>query len=161
MEDTNKKELSLDTKVTVRNIAGWSVGFARIADGIGDVTLPPDGSTRLSRNEIIAQVQSGNKLFAGTDGRGSHATIIIDDADTRIYLDFETAEGDQKQEVFTDAKLKALFELKSQANFEKKLPSVVLTRAEKYAAIQAIKRMGLNDYSKIRYIENYTGYRLQ
>lgn len=161
MEDTNKKELNLDTKVTIRNIAGWNVGFARIAEGVGDVTLTPDGSTRLSRNEIIAQVQNGNKLFTGTDGQGSHATIVIEDTDTRVWLDFESEDGSRKQDVFTDAKLKGLFELKTQANFEKKLPTVVLTRAEKYAAIQAIKRLGLNDYSKIRYVENYTGYRLQ
>ncbi len=161
MEETNKKEFNPDTKVTIRSIAGWNVGFARIADGYGDVTLAPDGSTRLTRNEIIAQVQNGNKLFVGTDGVGSHATIIIDDADTRVYLEFDSEDGAKKQNVFTDAKLKSLFEIKNQSNFEKKLPSIVCTRAEKYAAIQAIKRMGLNDYAKIRYIENYTGYRMQ
>ena len=70
MANTTKKtvaesveELNLDAKVTVRNIAGWTVGFARIADGYGDVTITPNGSTRLSRNEIISQVQSGNRLF--------------------------------------------------------------------------------------------------
>ena len=160
MEGTNKKELNLDAKVTVRNIAGWNVGFARIADGYGDVTITPDGSTRLSRNEIIAQAQSGNKLFVGTDGAGSHATIYIDDVDTRVWLEFESEDGSRKQEIFTDAKVKSLFETKSQSSFEKKVPALICTRAEKYAAMQAVKRLGLNDYSKIRYLEKYTGYRL-
>lgn len=161
MEDTNMKEINLDAKVTIRSIAGWNVGFARIAEGVGDVSLTPEGTARLSRNEIIAQAQNGNKLFVGTDGNGSHATIIIEDAPTRIWLDFESEDGTQKQEVFSDAKLKSLFDIKSQASFEKKLKALVVTRAEKYAAIMSIKRLGLNDYSKIRFVENYTGYRLE
>ena len=33
-------------------------------------------------------------------------------------------------------------------------------KLEKYAAIDAIKRLKLNDYSKIRFVEDYTGYKL-
>lgn len=161
-ENTIAKEpLNLDAKVTIRNIAGWNVGFARIADGIGDVNIPPLGSTRLSRNEIIAQVQSGNKLFTGIDGMGGHATIYVEDALTRIELEFDSEDGEKKQDIFSDAKVKALFELKRQADFEKKLKAEICTRAEKYAMMQAIKRLKLNDYSKIRFAENYTGYKLQ
>ena len=162
MEDTNKREeLNLDTRVTVKSIAGWNVGFARVADGVGDVNITPNGSTRLSRNEIIAQVQNGNKLFLGTDGMGSHATIFIDDAPTRIWLDFESEDGSRKQEVFSDAKMKSLFDIKTQKSFEAKFQSAIYTRAEKYAAIQAIKRLQLNDFNKIRFVENYTGYKVE
>ena len=52
------KELNLEQKVTVRSIAGWTTGFARRADGIGDITIAPNGSIRLSRNEIIPQTLS-------------------------------------------------------------------------------------------------------
>ena len=47
------EELNLEKKVTIKNIAGWEVGFKRI-EGDGDVTLPPNGTSRLSRSEIIA-----------------------------------------------------------------------------------------------------------
>ena len=162
MEDTNKREeLNLDTRVTVKSIAGWNVGFARVADGVGDVNITPNGSTRLSRNEIIAQVQNGNKLFLGVDNMGSHATIYIDDEPTRVYLDFDSEDGSRKQEVFTDAKMKSLFEIKTAKSFEAKFQAAICTRAEKYAAIQAIKRLGLNDFNKIRFVENYTGYRVE
>ena len=71
------KELNLEEKVTVKNIAGWTVGFKRI-ESQGDVTIPKEGTVRLTRSEIIAQTQSGNRLFNGTDDRGSHATLYID-----------------------------------------------------------------------------------
>lgn len=156
-----QKEMNLDAKVTVKNIAGWSVGFARIADGFGDVTIPADGSTRLSRNEIIAQVQNSNRLLCGVDGAGSHATIYIEDAATRAYLDFDSEDGKRKQNVFSDQKVKSLFDIKKQDEFEAKFKGDIVTRAEKYAVMQAIKRLKINDYSKIRFAEEFTGYRLQ
>lgn len=159
-EITKQEELNLDTKVTIRNIAGWTVGFARIVENHGDVSIVADGSVRLSRNEIIAQVQNGNKLFCGIDGNGGHATIFIDDAPTRVYLDFDSEDGKRKQNIFTDAKVKTLFDMKKQADFEKKFIEEITTRAEKYAVMQAIKRLNLNDFSKIRFAEKHTGYRM-
>ena len=82
MDTFETKELNLEQKVTVRNIAGWMTGFRRI-ESQGDVTIPQEGTIRLSRSEIIAQVQNGNRLFNGIDERGSHATLYIDDEYTR------------------------------------------------------------------------------
>ena len=151
-----QEELNLETKVTVRNIAGWNVSFVR-AESIGDVNITPSGATKLPRSEVIAQVQRGNKLFCGTDERGSHATIYIDDAPTREYLGFD--EGTHKQEVFTDKKVVDVFKL-PQSQFEREFKNAFCTRADKYAVIQAIKRNKINDYSRIRFAENYTGYRV-
>lgn len=153
------EEINLDQKVTVKNIAGWEVGFARIVD-IGDVLIMPEGSTRLSRNEIIAQVQNGNRLFVGIDGKGSHATLYIDDAITRKEIDFDSQDGKVKQIIFTDNVVSDLFKM-AQSDFEKVLPETIKTRAEKYAIIQTIKKLKLNDYNKIRFIENYTGFKVQ
>lgn len=152
-------ELNLDAKVTVKNIADWNVGFARKADGYGDVNIAPNGSIRLSRNEIIAQVQNGNKLFCGTDGNGSHATLYVDDAPTRLELGFD--EANRKQQVFANVNIKNLFAIKSQKEFEASFCNAIYTRAEKYAIISAMKKAGVNDYSKIRFVEQYTGYKYQ
>lgn len=154
------KELSLEQKVTVRSIAGWTTGFARRADGIGDVTIAPNGSIRLSRNEIITQVQNGNKLLSGLDGLGSHATLIIDDAPTRIECGFENEDGTVKQLVFSEDAVIELFKIKSQTTFEKAFKELIHTRAEKYAVIDFLRKGKINDYQKIRFAENYTGFRL-
>ena len=43
---------------------------------------PKNGTLRISRSEAIAQAQNDNKLINGTDGKGSHATVYIDDVAT-------------------------------------------------------------------------------
>lgn len=154
-----QEELNLDAKVTVKNIADWNVGFVRRVDGYGDVSIAPKGSIRLSRNEIIAQVQSGNKLFTGTDGFGSHATLYIDDAPTRKEVGFET--DDTLQKMFFNVSIKDLFSIKKQADFEAKFVDLIYTRAEKSAVMEAMKKTGVNDFAKIRFAEQHTGYRFQ
>lgn len=155
----NYEELNLETKVTVRSIAGWETGFARKFDGVGDIHFTAGGNNRLSRAEIIGQVQMGNPLFVGIDGKGSHATLYIEDKATRLEIGFDT--DDTEQNMLTDAKIKKLFDMKSFETFKKCFTDEIRTRAEKFAVIKAIKKLGLNDYAKIRFAEKYTGYMMQ
>lgn len=152
-------ELNMEQKVTLRNIAGWTVGFRRI-ESDGDVTIPPEGTARVSRSEVIAQVQNGNRLLIGTDDRGSHATVYIDDEPTRIEVDFESKEENIVQKVLTIDAVKKLFEVKTIKTFEKNLKEMVVTRAEKYAITQIIKKQKINDFERVRMVENYTGFKI-
>ena len=160
-EEIKEKSFNLEEKVTVRNIAGWNVGFARLADMHGDVVVPAEGTVRLSRNEIIMQTQNGNRLFTGTDTRGSHATLFIDDKPTRIEVDFESEDGKTKQDILTEDKVKYMFGLKTDKSFEENLEKNIITRAEKYALVQIVKKLKFNDYSKMKTIERYTGYKFE
>lgn len=152
-----EENLNLDAKVTVKNLAGWDVTFSRLHDGFGDIIIVANGQQRLSRNEVIAQVNNSNKLFTGTDTVGSHATVYIDDVATRRLLGFE--EEGKPQKVFTEQLVKDLFNM-SQSKYEVALPKYIRTRAEKYAFIEAIKKLKLNDYAKMVFASNYTGYKL-
>lgn len=149
-------DADLEKNVTIRNIAGWGVTFA-LRTKTGDILMGRNTKQRLPRNEIQAQIYNGNKLFAGTDGQGSHATIYIEDAATRQWLGFETE--DKPQLVFTDELAKKLFAM-PQAQFEQELPNYIVTRAEKYALNEAINRLGFNDYRKIVFASRYTEYPL-
>lgn len=151
------EEFNLEKKVTVRSIAEWTTGFHRIETN-GDVTIPPNGTVRLSRGEIISQVQNGNVLFTGMDGQGSHATLYIEDKPTRIEADFETE--DSPQNVINEDRVKDLFDIKSTSEFEATLKNMVVTRAEKYAIIGIIKKFNFNDYGKVRAVEDYTKLRV-
>lgn len=155
MENT-EKELNLEQKVTVRSIAPWTTGFQRV-ETIGDVTIPANGSVRLSRSEIIAQIQNGNVLFTGVDSRGSHATLYIEDEPTRIEVDFDIKEEKITQKVITVDAVKKLFEYKTMKTFEEKLKELVLTRAEKHAIANIIRKEKINDHEKVKLVENYTG----
>lgn len=148
-----EQPLNLEQQVTVRSIAGWDTGFTRILT-IGDVKIPSKGSIRLSRNEIISQVHDNNPLFNGLDGKGSHATYIIEDDVTLEEVGFDPTTQ------FSDENVKRLFNINSQDEFEYRIREQIVTRAEKYALMISIVKQKLNDFSKIRFCENYTGYRI-
>ena len=44
--------------------------------------------------------------------------------------------------------------------FETKLQELVVTRAEKIAILEIIKKEKFNDFEKIRVVENYVGYNI-
>ena len=48
----------------------------------------------------------------------------------------------------------------NQSDFETNLPIYIHTRAEKFALIETIRNLGLNDYRKIVFAENYTGFKV-
>lgn len=153
------KELNLEQKVTVKSIAPWTTGFKRIESN-GDVTIPPEGTVRLQRSEIISQIQNGNRLFCGVDDRGSHATLYIEDAETRSEVEFDSDEEKRTQMVLTPDLVQKLFSYKTMKTFDDKLKEYVKTRAEKCAILEIIKKEKINDFEKIRAVEKYTGYKL-
>ena len=155
LENSNEidQPLNLEQQVTVHNIARWPAVFQRLLT-IGDVTVPKSGSIRLSRNEIISQIHNNNTLFNGTDGKGSHATLIVKDKATLEEVGFDP----DKQ--FSEKAVKELFEERDNKLFEAKLKDFIVTRAEKYSLMNAIVKLGINDFTKIRICENYTGYKI-
>ena len=109
----------------------------------------------LSREEVIAQAQNGNRLLTGIDGVGSHATWYIEDQFTRNELSFDT--DDKKQTFLTEDIIKKTFELKTQKAFEDNVKKSAVTRAEKAFLMSMIKPLNLNDYQKIAFCIEYTG----
>ena len=147
------KHVNMDDKIVIKNIAPWQIGFANILT-TGDVLVQPNATARVRRDEIIEQVNSGNTLFCGTDRTGAHPTLIIEDKETLDYLDFDCKSFISEQAV---AKL---FDIKDQAEFERRVKEVVATRAEKAFLISAIEKLNLNDHRKIQFCETYAKFRL-
>lgn len=147
-----EKELNFSQKVEVKNIAPWDVAF-RAKVKPSDVLIKANSSTFLTAEEIIAQVQSDNRLFKGVDEIGSHATLIIDNADVREYLGFD--EEDRKQNVLTYEKVKEWFKIKRLESFIATIEGNVITRAEKKYLIKAIEDLDLDSYKKIDFCKRY------
>ena len=61
---------------------------------------------------------------------------------------------------FSNSVVKNLFEINDNELFEIELKNKIVTRAEKYALMNAIVKLKINDYSKIRICEKYTGYKI-
>ncbi len=95
--------LNMNEEIEVENMSGIATYFSRRATGgiAGDVCLEPYGKAMLDRKEVFAQAYSGNKSFIGIDGKGNHASFIINDTPTRIKLGLESADGAHKQFVVT------------------------------------------------------------
>lgn len=148
------REIRMDEKVRVISLAPWSTSAAR-KTSIGDILIPAKGSAMLTREEVIAQSQNGNKLLNGSAGQGAHATWYIEDEYTRRYLGFDTDE--QKQLFLTEEVIKDIFKLKTNQSFESNIKKKVVTRAEKVFLMDVIKKLGINDYHRIVFCINYTG----
>ena len=148
------EEIRMEDKITVTSIAPWATGFRRILT-VGDVSIAPNGTIRLSREEVLAQGQSNNKLITGIDGAGSHATLYIEDEWTRKELGFDT--DDTKQNVINKKFVKEIFEKKTLPAFKKAIEENIVTRAEKFSLLSMIKSLKINDYDKIAFCEEYCG----
>lgn len=151
-------DINLDKKVEVRNLCAWDLYFDRIETN-GTVRIPARGAVRLTRAEIQAQVYDNNVMFVGTDGQGSHARIYVNDKETRVLLGFESEDSKKKQEVLDANEVQRILELKTQKSFEDNIKKKVKTQAEKNFLIEEAKRLKLNDYNKIKFIEEYTDYK--
>lgn len=153
-------EINMDEKVTVLNLAPWNVGFPN-SIGRGDTCFAPSARVRVKREEIADQVSAGNKLLAGFDSYGSHATLYIEDADTRKYLEFDSEDGKRTQNVISKEKVAKWFELKTQSAFEKNIKENVKTRAEKQFLLKSIKDLKLDSYEKIEFCKDYCKFSLR
>ena len=148
------EEIRMEDKITLTSIAPWHTGFARILT-VGDVAIAPHGVARLSREEVLAQGQSGNKLITGIDGMGSHATLYIEDEWTRKELGFDTDE--KKQTVINKKLVKDMFDKKTLPAFKNAVEENIVTRAEKFSLLSIIKTLKINEYDKIAFCEEYCG----
>ena len=151
--------IDLNEKVVVKNLCSWGIGFPRINSN-GDVSIMPHGQITLTADEIQAQCYANNKLLVGNDGKGSHASAYINNKDLRIELDFESADEKESQNIIDEDKVKALFELKTLTTFKKRFEETIVTDAEKALVVDLIKKLKINDYDKIKYVESYTGYKV-
>jgi len=153
-------EINMDEKVTVINLAPWDVGFPNFV-GREDTSFAPNAKVRMKREEIADQVSAGNKLLGGFDSYGSHATLYIDDEETRKYLEFQSEDGKRTQNIISKEKVAKWFDLKTPSSFEKNIRENVKTRAEKQFLLKTIKDLKLDSYEKIEFCKEYCKFSLK
>lgn len=151
-------KLNMDERVPVKNLCDWDIYFSRI-ETIGTVKIPRKGIMRITRSEIQSQVYDRNPFFIGLDGKGSHAKVYIDDEDTRVLVGFEDEDSKTKQRILDTERIKKIIEYKTMATFKKRIEEEVKTHAEKAILVEETKKLGLNDHDKIKFIEEYTGFK--
>lgn len=135
-----------NNNVLVNNLCAWPLSFWRKA-GQGDVEIPANAKNwpLLSFEEVQAQIQTGNRMFTGTDGMGNHARIqIVDDEQRKQLFGLENVETAEPALLNMDA-VKALLAIHTKAKFHEQLQAMVATDAEKKMLVELAKQAGSDD----------------
>lgn len=144
----------MNDKSKVVNLCDYPVSWKRITT-IGDEYIKGNASTYIVNAEIEAQKDAGNLFIVGTDGIGSHADVYIENPELREYFSFDNKEEKRKQFILDDEVCKYILELKTMSSFKKNLEDKVVTRNEKLKIINYARKNKLNDYDKIKVLEEY------
>lgn len=114
---------------------------------MGDIEIPANakGFPMLSFDEVLTQIQLGNKMFTGSDGMGNHARIQIVNEDQRKAL-FGVEGLDVDAPVVVDLEsVKALLAIRSKAKFNEQLNRMVATNAEKKMLLELADKAGAEE----------------
>ena len=124
--------------VLVNNLCSWPLGFRRLA-GQGDIAIPG------KEEEVLAQIQTGNVMFTGTDGMGNHARIqIVDEAKRKELFGLGDAEVSTPI-LLNEESVKELLAIRSKAKFNEQLEAMVKTDAEKRMLVELAFSAGAED----------------
>lgn len=148
--------LSKDTMITVKNLCNWDVHF-KLHNTPGDAVILANGTKEMFVSEISSQINNGNAFFIGTDGKGSHAKVYILDEEFRKEVGFDSPDGKEKQVILDDEKCQHILDYKQKAAFEKNVKEHVILNHEKEKIMQVARKLKVNDYDKISFLEEYTG----
>lgn len=132
--------------VLVNNLCGWPLYFKRIT-GQGDITIPANAKRfpLLSHDEVLAQIQTGNVMFVGTDGMGGHARIqIINEEQRKELFGIEGLDVSAPVVVTLDA-VKELLAIRTKAKFNERLKEMVQTNAEKRMLVELASQAGADN----------------
>lgn len=138
--------MATNNNVLVNNLCAWPLSFWRKA-GQGDVEIPANAKNwpLLSFEEVQAQIQTGNRMFTGTDGMGNHARIqIVNDEQRKQLFGLESVETDAPALLNLDA-VKALLNIRTKAKFNEQLKAMATTDAEKKMLVELAQQAGSDD----------------
>ena len=138
--------MTANNNVLVNNLCSWPLSFWRKA-GQGDIEIPAKAKNYplLSFEEVLAQIQTGNKMFTGTDGMGNHARIqIVNDEQRKQLFGLESVETEDPTLLNLEA-VKALLAIRTKAKFNEQLQAMVKTDAEKKMLVELAKQAGSDE----------------
>lgn len=147
---------NMNDKSKVKNLCPFPISWVRITT-IGDEYIKPNSSVYILNSEIDAQISNRNTMLSGTDGLGSHAMAYIENDEFREELKFDCKSESRKQTILDDEKCKYILELKTPSSFEKNVEDNIITVHEKMKLMEYARKIKLNDYNKIKFLEEYCG----
>jgi len=145
----------MDSYSSLQNLADNDIYFSLVQGG--DQTIKANGYLDLLNRDIVSLRNNSNVFFVGTDSKGSHARIYIQNPDLRIYVGFDSEDGKVKQQVLTDEVCQEIFDIKSQKQFEKMVQEKIVSYHEKVRIMNYAKKVKLDSFEKITFLETHSG----
>lgn len=147
--------LDMDKRSKVINLCSWTVSFT-LPNSKAEILLEGGKSTTINNAELVTLADNQDIMFYGT-GNGDHARIYVDSKDFREHVGFDEPESKRTQFVLTNEECQKIFDLKTDSAFEKNIKEKVIMNHEKNNIIEYAKKIKLNDYGRIKFLEEYTG----
>lgn len=147
--------LDMDKRSKVVNLCPWAVSFM-LPNSNGEVLLEANKSTTINNEELVTLADNQNVMFCGT-GDGNHARIYVENPDYRQYVGFNDPENKKVQFVLTSDECAKILELKTDSTFEKHVKEKIVLNHEKEIFMSYCRKTKLNDYNRIKFLEEYTG----
>jgi len=145
----------MDSYSSLQNLADNDIYFSLVQGG--DLSIKANGYLDMLNRDIVSLRNNSNVFFVGTDSKGSHARIYIQNPDLRIYVGFDSEDGKIKQQVLTDEVCQKILDIKSQEQFEKEVQEKIVSYHEKVRIINYAKKVKLDSFEKITFIEAHSG----
>ncbi len=165
-------------RVEIENLMPWEVGFPARADHLmmtqggycvdgGKYIYLPEkdeyqykkGKFKITVEELIQQISSGNRGFVGTDGEGKHACFRINDLELYKTV-FDLPDAKELPVQLTQEAIENLFKITTAKKFSEELEKLVVTDSEKKAfAYFTVYHPKLKELPLVilKSVENYTG----
>jgi len=149
-----KMSVDLDKRSKVINLCPWDVSFT-LPNSKAEQLLEKNKTTTINNAELITLCENQDIMFFGTEN-GNHARIFIDNNELREHVGFDNPEEKQFQFVLSDEECAKIFELKTDSTFEKHIKNKVVLFHEKAIIMEYARKIKLNDYGRIKFLEEYT-----
>lgn len=147
--------LDMDKRSKIINLCSWTVSFT-LPNSKAEILLESGKSTTINNAELVTLADNQDIMFYGTDN-GNHARIYVDNKDFREYVGFDNIEEKRTQFILNDDEFQKIFDLKTDSAFEKNIKEKVVMNHEKHNIIEYAKKNKINDYNRIKFLEEYTG----
>jgi hypothetical protein len=147
--------LDMDKRSKVTNLCSWTVSF-KLPNSKAEILLESGKSTTINNAELVSLADNQDIMFYGT-GNGDHARVYVDNKDFREYVGFDNVEEKRVQFVLTNDECQKIFDLKTDSVFEKHIKEKVIMNHEKHNIMAYARKVKLNDYGRIKFLEEYTG----
>lgn len=145
--------LDMEKRSTIKNLCPWTVSF-KLNNSNGEVLLDANKKTTINNQELVTLCENGSVMFNGT-GNGDHARIYIENKELREYVGFDI--DDKKQKILDDELCQKILDYKTLSTFKKHIKENIVAEHEKANMMEYARKIKLNDFDKIDFLEEYTG----